>query len=196
MLCYLLYEVVEGVTKGTSGGECYGTYSSGTASGGGYSNACIHSGSNTYSGGNTGWYNYAAASAGTITDTSNTVISTESICPKGWSLPTVAQTRIIGPDDGSTTYTTNFSPVQGGYYNDGTLDNESTRGGWWGSTASTTYNGARRYYLRYDDSSLYTGYGYRYNGLYIRCVSEEKDVSDLTYMQDMTPSVAVRTDGK
>ena len=30
----------------------------------------------------------------------------------------------------------------------------------------------------------------RNHGIYIRCVSEEKDVSDLTYMQDMTPSVA------
>ncbi|MBQ3293002.1 hypothetical protein IJG93_01675, partial [Candidatus Saccharibacteria bacterium] len=52
------------VTKGTSGGECYGTYdsTSGTGSGAGYVNSCIHSGSNAGSDGETVWDNYAAAS--------------------------------------------------------------------------------------------------------------------------------------
>ncbi|MBQ3293207.1 hypothetical protein IJG93_02830, partial [Candidatus Saccharibacteria bacterium] len=50
-----------------------------------------------------------------------------------------------------------------------------------------------RYYLYYNGSSLYTDNGRRYSGRYVRCVSEEKDVSDLTYMQDMTPSVATNT---
>ncbi|MBR3252724.1 hypothetical protein IKF84_01485, partial [Candidatus Saccharibacteria bacterium] len=94
--------------RGTSGGECYGTYSSSTqtGSGAGYTNACIHSGSNDYTSGNTVWYNYGTATAGTIVDTSstsnanNTNVSTESVCPKGWTLPTIAQTRTIGPDTG------------------------------------------------------------------------------------------------
>ncbi|MBQ3293226.1 hypothetical protein IJG93_02930 [Candidatus Saccharibacteria bacterium] len=180
------------VTKGTSGGECYGTYNSSTGigSGAGYVNSCIHSGSTEHSGGPTVWYNYGASTAGTITSTDNTIIATESICPKGWTLPTVAQTRSIGPNAGSTTYVSSFSPVLGGYYENGTLYNESTRGLWWGSTA---LNGARRYYLYYNGSSLYTGSIRRDDGYYIRCVSEEKDVSDLTYMQDMTPSVAANT---
>ncbi|MBR3252764.1 hypothetical protein IKF84_01700 [Candidatus Saccharibacteria bacterium] len=93
------------------------------------------------------------------------------------------QTRSIGPDAGSTTYVNSFSPVLGGYYSNGTLVVESTRGYWWGSTAS---NGALRYFLLYNGSSLYTDYGSRFTGRYIRCVSEEKDVSDLTYMQDIT----------
>ena len=84
--------------------------------------------------------------------------------------------------------TTNFSPVMGGYYRNGTLYNESTYGIWWGSEA---YNGARRYYLVYYGSSLYTNDGgRRHDGYYIRCVSEEKTVTDLTYMQDMTPTLA------
>ncbi len=37
---------------------------------------------------------------------------------------------------------------------------------------------------------MYSNVYSRSSGIYIRCVSEEKDVSDLTYMQDMTPSVA------
>ncbi|MBQ3293256.1 hypothetical protein IJG93_03090 [Candidatus Saccharibacteria bacterium] len=62
---------------------------------------------------------------------------------------------------------TSFSPVLGGYYDNGTLRLESTRGYWWGST---TYNGAWRYHLRYDGSSLYTGGSGRYAGVYVRCV--------------------------
>ncbi|MBR3252960.1 hypothetical protein IKF84_02715 [Candidatus Saccharibacteria bacterium] len=113
-------------------------------------------------------------------------IATESVCPKGWSLPTPIQTRIIGPDVGSSTYISSFSPVLGGRYGNGILNYESTRGFWWGNTAST---GAERYILAYNGSVLYTGSGVRTNGFYIRCVSEEKDVSDLTYMQDMTAKV-------
>ena len=164
--------------RGTSGGECYGTYSSttGTGSGGGYTNACIHSDSSSYAGGNTVWYNYATASAGTITGTNNTTISTENVCPKGWSLPTEKQTS-------NNTDIDIFSPVLGENYNNGVLNNEATYGFWWNSTA---YNDGRRYALNYNNSSLYTESGNRYGGRYIRCVSEEKDVSDLTYMQDMT----------
>ena len=192
---FIVYDLV---TKGTSGGECYGSYNSstGTGSGAGYVNSCIHSGSTEHSGGKTVWYNYVAATAGTIKNSSSsdttgtTVIATESVCPKGWTLPTVAQTRSIGPDAGSTTYVSSFSPVLGGYYDNGTLNLESTRGYWWDSTV---YNGAIRYLLGYNGSSLYNGGNLRYYGFYVRCVSEEKDVSDLTYMQDMTPSVAVST---
>ena len=83
--------------------------------------------------------------------------------------------------------TTNFSPVLGGSYGNGTLYNEATRGVWWGSTA---YNGALRYYLGYNGSSLYTADNTRHLGYYVRCVSEEKTVTDLTYLQDMTGEIA------
>ena len=123
----------------------------------------------------TNWYNYTLASAGTIIDedttssnpATNTADSTESICPKGWTLPSRVQTRSIGPGAGSSTYVSSFSPVLGGDYGNATLDNESTHGYWWGSEA---YNGARRYYLNYNGSSLYTSYGSRYYGRYVRCV--------------------------
>ena len=182
------------VKKGTSGGECYGAYSSSTgySGGGGFFYSCIHSGANEGSSGSTVWYNYAAASAGIITNLStsgdyigNTNVATESICPKGWTLPSQKQIN-------KNTNITTFSPVLGGGYTNGTLNNESTRGYWWSSDAK---DAPQRRMLNYNstDAELYLAtYGRNY-GIYIRCVSEEKDVSDLTYMQDMTPSVATFT---
>ncbi|MBR3252928.1 hypothetical protein IKF84_02555 [Candidatus Saccharibacteria bacterium] len=82
-------------------------------------------------------------------------------------MPSDEQTRSIGPDAGSTTYVSSFSPVLGGFYGNGTLKNESTYGYWWGSTA---YGGARRYSLDYHGSSLYTDSNRRSAGFYIRCI--------------------------
>ena len=86
--------------------------------------------------------------------------------------------------------TTNFGLVLGGYYGNGALGNEDTRGYWWSSMA---HNGALRYFLGYDNSSLFTNQSRRYYGYYIRCVSEEKTVTDLTYLQDMTGEIAYNT---
>ncbi|MBQ3441127.1 hypothetical protein IJG27_02320 [Candidatus Saccharibacteria bacterium] len=154
---------------GTSGKECWGGSSGSTGWGPAYQNACIHSGTIKALGDlPTNWYNYTLATAGTIVDKStssespatNTAKATESICPKGWTLPNKTQTD-------SQKDINNFSPVLGGYYTNGTLY-ETTHGVWWGSTA---YTGARRYSLRYDGSSLYTYYGnYRRDGRYVRCV--------------------------
>ena len=87
----------------------------------------------------------------------------------------------------------NFSPVLGGHYAVGTLYNKDTHGRWWGTEA---YDSARRYDLNYEGNnlSLYTGPDRRrFNGIYIRCVSEEKTVTDLTYLQDMTGEIANNT---
>ena len=89
------------------------------------------------------------------------------ICPKGWTLPSVEQIRSIGPDAGSTTYVSNFSPVLGGNYANGKLYFESTRGFWWGSTM---FDGAARYLLYYYGSSLYTYNVDRVDGFYVRCI--------------------------
>ena len=75
----------------------------------------------------------------------------------------------------------------GGSYVNGLLGGETTRGDWWSSIVS---NSATRSTLRYEDDALPISRLTRYSGAYIRCVSEEKDVSDLTYMQDMTAKVA------
>ena len=112
--------------------------------------------------------------------------ATESVCPKGWTLPTTKQID-------SNRDVTSFNPVRGGAYNDSMLNNETTHGRWWGSEAS---NSTERYYLRYYNGNLYTGdNGGRHNGFYIRCVSEEKTVTDLTYLQDMTGEIANKAAG-
>ena len=74
-----------------------------------------------------------------------------------------------------------FNQVLGGYYGVGVLNANTTRGLWWGNEAA---NAATRRSLRYTGSDLETGSYRRSHGIYIRCVSEEKTVSDLTYMRD------------
>ena len=161
------------VTYGTSGKECWGTYNSTSQKGWGpgFQNSCIHSGTIVSSGDlPTNWYNYTLATAGTIIDENTTSSNpadnmkqaTESICPKGWTLP--SKTQIDSQRD-----TSSFSPVLGGNYNNGTLNDENTRSYWWGSTA---YNGATRYSLNYNGSSLSTSIGgsLRRNGFSVRCV--------------------------
>ena len=157
--------------KNTTGSNyCYGTYNDTTQTGWGpaYQYSCIHSGVTEHSGGMTVWYNYTLATAGTIIDenttssspATNTTEATESICPKGWTLPSKTQID-------SQRNIASFSPVLGGGYFNGTLYFEDTHGYWWGSTA---YNGARRYLLYYNGSSLYTSGNNRHDGLYVRCV--------------------------
>ncbi len=150
--------------NGTSGKPCYGTYDSGsgTGTGDGYTTPCFH----TSNEGNSVWYNYSAATAGTITGTANTTEATQDICPAGWRLPTHAENQTIG--NSSATYVNAFTPVYGGSYYDGTLYYATTYGYWWSSTAS---NGSLRYYLLYG-SGLYTGNGNRRGGYYVRCVAK------------------------
>ncbi|MBQ3441128.1 hypothetical protein IJG27_02325 [Candidatus Saccharibacteria bacterium] len=113
--------------------------------------------------------------------------ATESVCPKGWTLPSKKQIdNIGGASPGSTTYITSFSPVLGGGQRNGTLYDEARAGVWW---TSETYNNTLRYILRYNGDNLYNSYNRREDGYYIRCVSEEKTVTDLTYLQDMTGGI-------
>ena len=125
------------------------------------------------------WYNYAAATAGTITGSSNTTEATQDICPKGWRLPAGGNTstgyeqklltnnkfqawQSIGTFDDS------FKVAAGNYYG-GSLGNSGSSGSWWSSTA---YNTTGRYYLYYNTSSgLRSGSNVnRYFGFSVRCV--------------------------
>ncbi|MBQ3440794.1 hypothetical protein IJG27_00570 [Candidatus Saccharibacteria bacterium] len=83
--------------------------------------------------------------------------------------------------------TINFSPILGGYYDNTALSNKATYGAWWSTEMSSS---ASRYYLRYNGSDLSTSGMRRRYGFYVRCVSEEKTVTDLTYLQDMTGEIA------
>ena len=143
----------------------------------GYQYNCIHSGTIATSGDlSTVWYNYASASAGTIFDVNtttsnpatNTNRATETICPKGWTLPTVAQERTIFGSD----YLNSFSPVLGGYYDSGNGKlNESIYGIWWTNEAQ---GGPRRNQLEYSQNNgiLQRGNLGRAASAYIRCVQK------------------------
>ncbi|MBQ3441144.1 hypothetical protein IJG27_02405, partial [Candidatus Saccharibacteria bacterium] len=109
------------------------------------------------------WYNYKAATAGTISTDSNTTEASYSICPKGWKLPTNSEFTTLKDTSGSTT---SFSPVTGGLYAYGSL--RSTENGYWWS--ATSINTTHRYYLRYDGSSLDTASFERFDGFYVRCI--------------------------
>ena len=149
----------------------------------GYQYDCIHSGSNEYSGGNTTWYNYVLATAGTIYDENatesnpaiNTTKATESICPKGWTLPTRTQIQTIG--NGTATYIPSFSSVLGGSYYKGALHFKDIYGFWWGSESATGDRFAWRNSLRYISNisatnpyTMSTNIFTRDRGQYIRCI--------------------------
>ena len=106
-------------------------------------------------------------------------MATESICPKGWTLPATKQIDLNRSKS-------EFTPVLGGYYINGSLDGKEQYGRYLGSEASTP---AQRSQLVYNGTNLGTNVARRVQGNYIRCVSEEKTVLDLTYMQDCTAAV-------
>ena len=128
----------------------------------GYSNIC-----STYSSGNsntgskpTAWYNYAAATAGTITGYSNTTTATKDICPSGWKMPSYSQLSNV------RSYS-EFNPVVGGWYSDGSLKDRSTIGFWW---STESINSTMRRRLTYNKPAFVTDYRQRSDGGYIRCI--------------------------
>ena len=110
-----------------------------------------------------GYYNYCAASAGTVCNDTTTQDATQDICPKGWRLPTRYEMRDIT----SSSYTSAFSPVYSGNYDDGSLGLTDSYGYWWSATAETSTG---QYSLYYNDGSLWTFYYLKYYGFSVRCI--------------------------
>ena len=111
------------------------------------------------------WYNYKAATAGTISGSSNTTNATYDICPKRWRLFTSSESDGLISAIGSSP--SNFKPVAGGHYVGGaTMSNKY--GLWW---SSTSYSGTYRIRLTYTPSkTLESGAYDRYNGSFVRCI--------------------------
>lgn len=107
-----------------------------------------------------GYYNYCAASAGTVCSQTEQD-ATQSICPKGWRLPTHNE------QDGIASYVSAFSPVYSGLYRNGSLRSTGSWGGWW---SSSEYYSVNQYLLSYDNGSLGTTNGNKGHGLSVRCV--------------------------
>ena len=158
--------------------NAYAFSACGNGSTGGYTYACVYDSGSTSTG---VWYNYYAASAGTISGSSNSTAATSDICPAGWHLPsgpnTTANTdlnKLVGNTTSGyqnpTAGLTAFSAVAGGYYEyNGSLNNTGY-GYWWSATAS---GNMARYYPIYNSSNgQFSGnmsYN-RYRGYFVRCV--------------------------
>ena len=121
------------------------------------------------------WYNYAAATAGTITGEGNSNTATEDICPANWHLPIHDSNNPIPPYQSTPVDSINrvssygvarFTPVTGGNYTGGTKKNTSS-GAWWSSTGD---HAARRQCLLYESNSFNGLSDFRYSGQYVRCV--------------------------
>ena len=108
-----------------------------------------------------GYYNYCAASAGTVCNDTTKQDATYDICPKGWKLPTLDQF------EGITNQTSAFSPVYSGVYSDGSLSSTGSWGSWWSATASSSSIQRSLHYL---GGSLGTGTLLKNLGYSVRCV--------------------------
>ncbi len=123
------------------------------------------------------YYNWCAATAGTCVDSGETA---SSICPKGWELPTLNKLNSIQSGSWTTAGVNGLSGAPGryfgygffpaaGYVNNGSLNDVSSGGRYWSSTASNT-NAA--YDLYFDSRNAGpSGNGYRHFGYSVRCVA-------------------------
>ena len=108
-----------------------------------------------------GYYNYCAASAGTVCNDTTAQDAPQDICPKGWRLPTYNE------QNGIRSYVSAFSPVGSGYYRSGSLYATGSIGYWWSATADDS---SSQYRLNYISGSLDTGNGNKDRGYSVRCI--------------------------
>lgn len=124
------------------------------------------------------WYNYVAATGGTITGTSNENTVEYDICPKGWRL--LNSSEQVGLIDGSYMTEAYFNPVAGGYYHEGNFWPDSSY--YWSSSMSGRHEGGGssfgcsdmgRYSTKIDLTipSISTSCWGRNAESYVRCVS-------------------------
>ncbi len=136
------------------------------------------------------YYNFYAASGGTISGSSNANNSTYDICPAGWRLPTGGSTGELGViTDAYIDYAMIRAPLAlggaafgmtGGF--NGTTVSPNGNGYYWSSTRSSNTN--MRYLMTFSTGANDVSTVNRRTGSSIRCVLDQKAISDLTYMQD------------
>ena len=125
------------------------------------------------------WNAATAGTGGTITSTN----ATDSICPKGWQLPTsnnsnsgsfqalMSAYSITSNADSTTRITQSplyFHPS--GYVDSGSLWSAGNNGSYWSSTAKSSTSSA--YYLSFNSGYVYPSNSYnRYYGRSVRCLA-------------------------
>ena len=155
----------------------------------GYNNACSHMPDSTDlsiigNGANAkdigAWYNYTAASVGTIAGNNNSNPTTSDICPSGWHLPsgpandTNSESYKLFQNTNSgwvspNNYLVSFVAVNGGNYYNSTL-RDTEKGYWWSSTPVNVSSRHNQYYNSSDENFYGSGGSARYHGMFIRCI--------------------------
>jgi len=111
------------------------------------------------------WYNYCAATAGTVCQEGR-YTAEHSICPANWRIPSLDDAAQGLPG-------TEFQTTTGGSYRNGTLQGQS-EGWWWLNTPHNTQNGISYSLLagaNFDSAFPVGAQGARYFGFYVRCVA-------------------------
>ena len=128
----------------------------------GYNYPCIKTSTNTDYG---TYYNYCAASANEVCNSTTQQDATRSVCPAGWTLPTQANLNAVPSKDSHFTAAAGLA----GLYYGGSLYNAGAGGVWWASTASSATNQYSLSYLSDYDFWYVVNY-YKYYGFSVRCV--------------------------
>ena len=112
------------------------------------------------------YYQWSAATAG-YTGTSQ---STQSICPKGWTLPSQSQFRTLINSGLSESNFMNapYYLLRGGYLDGSSLYYAGSSGYYW---SSTPYGSSFAYHLYFYSGNVLTDIDYRYYGQSVRCVA-------------------------
>ena len=114
-----------------------------------------------------GYYNFCAASAGTICNDTTVQDAVQDICPKGWRLPTGGTSSEMAD---ISRYVSAFPPVLSGAYVNGVPNYIGSFGDWWSATVSG-YNGIGQFVLFYNGNSFdHLSSLARLNGLSVRCI--------------------------
>ncbi len=119
------------------------------------------------------YYNYCAASAGTICTSSNSSSASYDICPSGWMMPygnTANKSYYYLYDGNPTNFRNALSTPLSGYYYSSSADDQGSNGYFWSSTYGDSYS---MYRLGVDSSNVYPqDYSTRDSGFSVRCVAK------------------------
>ena len=132
------------------------------------------------------YYNWYAATAGTGTAAMVApAVATDSICPKGWRLPSNSDNGSFQnlmsaygiTDDATGAVAVLAAPlnfVRSGNLLDGQTYNKGVRGHWWSAAASPTSTASNAYHFRTYSTQVITQIGIRKGqGISIRCVARQ-----------------------